>query len=260
MSSLPILEAIPAIKAGLSERDELVLEAPPGAGKTTQVPLSLLEEPWLGEQKILMLEPRRLAARAAAERMAQTLGEKVGQTVGYRVRLDTKVSAVTRIEVVTEGILARLLQEDPSLEGIGLLIFDEFHERSLDADLGLALAKQGRELFGDLRERPLKLLIMSATLDGEQVSQLLANDQGLAAPRVQSQGRMYSVDIRYGKAYKYAERIVDRVVQTVCDAIEDEPGSILVFLPGQGEIARANEQLRERLKSRHEIFITQALW
>jgi len=256
MSSLPILEAIPAIKAGLSERDELVLEAPPGAGKTTQVPLSLLEEPWLGEQKILMLEPRRLAARAAAERMAQTLGEKVGQTVGYRVRLDTKVSAVTRIEVVTEGILARLLQEDPSLEGIGLLIFDEFHERSLDADLGLALAKQGRELFGDLRERPLKLLIMSATLDGEQVSQLLANDQGLAAPRVQSQGRMYSVDIRYGKAYQYAERIVDRVVQTVCDAIEDEPGSILVFLPGQGEIARANEQLRERLKSRDEIVIT----
>lgn len=256
MSSLPILEAIPAIKAGLSQRHELVLEAPPGAGKTTQVPLSLLQEPWLGEQKILMLEPRRLAARAAAERMAHTLGEKVGQTVGYRVRLDTQVSAATRIEVVTEGILSRLLQQDPSLDGIGLLIFDEFHERSLEGDLGLALAKQGRELFGDLREQPLKLLIMSATLDGEQVSQLLVNDQGLAAPRVQSQGRMYPVDIRYGQAYQYGERIVDRVVQTVCDAIADESGSILVFLPGQGEIVRAHTQLRERLKEKDEIIIT----
>lgn len=256
MSSLPIFEVIPELKEGLSQRDELVLEAPPGAGKTTQIPLSLLNEPWLGSQKILMLEPRRLAARAAAERMAQTLGEAVGQTVGYRVRLDTKVTAATRIEVVTEGILSRMLQDDPSLEGIGLLIFDEFHERSLDGDLGLALAKQGRELFGDLREQPLKLLIMSATLDGDQISQLLANEQGVPAPRVQSQGRMFPVDIHYGKAYQYGERIVDRVVQTVCDVFAEETGSILVFLPGQGEISRAHQQLSERLQGVNNVVIT----
>ena len=148
----------------------MVLEAPPGAGKTTRVPLALLEAPWLDGQKILMLEPRRLAARAAAERLAAQLGERPGGLVGYRVRLESRVSERTRIEVVTEGILTRMLQQDPGLEGVGLLIFDEFHERSLDADLGLALALQGREL---LREGPaLKILLMSATLDGAASARL----------------------------------------------------------------------------------------
>ncbi len=255
MSSLPIFEVISEIKSALQTRDELVLEAPPGAGKTTQVPLSLLDESWLGEQKILMLEPRRLAARAAAERMAQTLGEKVGQTVGYRVRLDTKVSATTRIEVVTEGVLSRLLQDDPALESVGLLIFDEFHERSLDGDLGLALAKQGRELFGDLREQPLKLLLMSATLDGDQTANLLTNDDLEPAPIVRSQGRMFPVDIRYGQAFQYGQPIVDGVVQTVCDAIDEEQGSLLVFLPGRAEISRVDRQLRQRIGSRSDLII-----
>ncbi len=255
MSSLPIFEVISEIKSALQERNELVLEAPPGAGKTTQVPLSLLNEAWLGEQKILMLEPRRLAARAAAERMARTQGEKVGQTVGYRVRLDPKVSAATRIEVVTEGVLSRLLQDDPALESVGLLIFDEFHERSLDGDLGLALAKQGRELFGDLREQPLKLLLMSATLDGEQVANLLSNDLQQPAPIVRSQGRMFPVDIRYGQAFQYGQPIVDRVVQTVCEAVDEESGSLLVFLPGRAEISRVDRQLRQRFDGRSDLIV-----
>ncbi len=250
MSPLPILEVIAELKSVLRQRDELVLEAPPGAGKTTQVPLSLLDEDWLGGQKIVMLEPRRLAARAAAERMAQTLGERVGQTVGYRVRFDTKVSASTRIEVVTEGILSRMLQDDPSLEDIGLLIFDEFHERSLDADLGLALALQGRELFGDLREQPLKLMLMSATLDGERMSELL-NDAAV----VRSHGKMFPVAVNYGAPYEYGERIVPRLVQAVLQALEDETGSLLVFLPGQGEIRQAHQQLKERLESRSDILL-----
>ncbi len=249
-NSLPIQQVLPDLIAALDCGDEVVLEAPPGAGKTTCVPLELLNQPWLndeglhdeksGGQKILMLEPRRLAARAADERMAQMLGEKVGATVGYRVRLDSKVSAQTRIEVVTEGILTRMLQDDPSLEGIGLLIFDEFHERSLDGDLGLALTLQGRQLFGDLRESPLKILVMSATLDGANISQLLNN-----APVISSDGRMFPVQTIYGEAYKYGERIVDRVVTTVKRALAEQEGSLLVFLPGQGEIRRAHAQLSE---------------
>lgn len=239
---LPIMAVIPALQQALQARDEVVLEAPPGAGKTTQVPLSLLHEDWLHGQKILLLEPRRLAARAAAERMAQVLGEAVGDTVGYRVRLDSKVSPHTRIEVVTEGVLTRLLQEDPSLEGIGLLIFDEFHERSLDADLGLALTLQGRSLFGDLRAQPLKLLVMSATLDGQQVSEFLHD-----APVIRSEGRMFPVAIRYGAPYRYGERITDRVASAVRQALEEESGSILVFLPGQGEIQQVYRELQERI-------------
>lgn len=245
---LPIMDVIPALQVALQERDEVVLEAPPGAGKTTQVPLSLLQETWLQEQKILMLEPRRLAARAAAERMAQTLNEAVGETVGYRVRLDSKVGPNTRIEVVTEGILTRLLQDDPSLEGIGLLIFDEFHERSLDADLGLALTLQGRTLFGDLREQPLKLLIMSATLDGAQVSDFLHD-----APVIRSEGRMFPVAVCYGEPYRYGERITDRVVATVLQALAEEHGSVLVFLPGQAEIAQVHRQLQERLAAHEAV-------
>src|SRR5919199_4762385 len=171
---LPIESALPELKAALRERSAAVLQAPPGAGKTTRVPRALLGEPWLAGRKIVMLEPRRLAARAAAQYMARTLGEDVGGTVGYRVRLDTRVSARTRVEVVTEGVLTRLLQNDPTLEGVGLVIFDEFHERSLVADLGLALTLQSQGLVRD----DLRVLVMSATLDGAAVAALLGGPRG----------------------------------------------------------------------------------
>lgn len=248
MISLPIDEVLPALRLALAERHETVLEAPPGAGKTTRVPLALLNEPWLAGQKILMLEPRRLAARAAAERLASELGEKVGETVGYRIRLDSKVGPNTRIEVVTEGILTRRLQHDPSLEGVGLLIFDEFHERSLDADLALALSLNGRELFRD--EQPLKILLMSATLEGERLASILDD-----APILRSEGRMYPVAIRWGRPFVPGEFIEPRVVQTVLDAINDESGSLLVFLPGQAEIRRVNQQLADALGSRSDILL-----
>ena len=248
MISLPIDEVLPALRLALAERHETVLEAPPGAGKTTRVPLALLNEPWLAGQKILMLEPRRLAARAAAERLASELGEKVGETVGYRIRLDSKVGPNTRIEVVTEGILTRRLQHDPSLEGVGLLIFDEFSERSLDADLALALSLNGRELFRD--EQPLKILLMSATLEGERLASILAD-----APILRSEGRMYPVAMRWGRPFVPGEFIEPRVVQTVLDAINDESGSLLVFLPGQAEIRRVNQQLADALGSRSDILL-----
>ena len=248
MISLPIDEVLPALRLALAERHETVLEAPPGAGKTTRVPLALLNEPWLAGQKILMLEPRRLAARAAAERLASELGEKVGETVGYRIRLDSKVGPDTRIEVVTEGILTRRLQHDPALEGVGLLIFDEFHERSLDADLALALSLNGRELFRD--EQPLKILLMSATLEGERLSGILDD-----APILRSEGRMYPVAMRWGRPFVPGEFIEPRVVQTVLDAINDESGSLLVFLPGQAEIRRVNQQLADALGSRNDILL-----
>ncbi len=265
MPKLPIEDVLAEIKAALADNDQLVLQAPPGAGKTTLVPLALLNEPWLTNQKIIMLEPRRIAARAAAERMAQINGDKVGETIGYRVRMDSKVSAKTRIEVVTEGILNRMLQEDPSLDGIGLVIFDEFHERNLDGDLGLALALQGRELFGDLRgdspHSQLKLLIMSATLDGTQVSELLKDENKYPAPIVVSEGRSYPIDVRYGQAYKpqnqrFGDRITDRVAKTIIQALEEQSGSLLVFLPGQGEIREVQKLLGPELSSRHDTTIT----
>ncbi len=248
MKPLPIDDVLPALCAALRERHEAVLEAPPGAGKTTRVPLALLHEPWLGEQRILMLEPRRLAARAAAERLASELGEAVGETVGYRIRLDSKVGPRTRIEVVTEGILARRLQDDPALEGVGLVIFDEFHERSLDADLALALSLNGRALLRD--EPPLKILLMSATLEGERLSALLGD-----APVISSRGRMYPVEIRWGRPLQVGEWVEPKVVQTVLQALSDEPGSLLVFLPGQAEIRRVHEQLAEALAGRTEIML-----
>jgi ATP-dependent helicase HrpB len=240
MSSLPIDAALPALLHALQNRDEVVLQAPPGAGKTTRVPLALLNEPWLAGQTILILEPRRLAARAAAERLASELGEQVGETVGYRIRLDSRVGPRTRIEVVTEGILTRRLQDDPALEGVGLLIFDEYHERSLDADLALALSLNGRELLRD--EQPLKILLMSATLEGERLSSLL-ND----APIVTSEGRMYPVAIEWGRPFQAGEFIEPKVVQTCLQALDEQGGSLLVFLPGQAEIRRVHQQLAEAL-------------
>jgi ATP-dependent helicase HrpB len=244
-SGLPIDEALPALRAALQGHHAAVLQAPPGAGKSTVVPLALLEEPWARGRRLLVLEPRRLAARAIAARMAATLGESPGATVGYRMRLDTRVSAATRIEVVTEGVLTRLLQEDPALEGVAAVIFDEFHERSLQADLGLALALDARATLAP----ELRILIMSATLEVAPVARLLAD-----APVVASAGRAFPVDTRYGgsgppllagtgpQPQHTAEALVARLVRR---ALAEAEGDILVFLPGAREIRRMQALLRD---------------
>jgi ATP-dependent helicase HrpB len=232
---LPIDTALPALCEALSAHDAAVLVAPPGAGKTTRVPLVLADEPWAADRKILVLEPRRLAARAAAARMAATIGGKVGDTVGLRVRFGSQVSARTRIEVVTEGIFTRMILDDPALTGVAAILFDEFHERSLDADLGLALARDAQQ---GLRN-DLKLLVMSATLDGARVAHLLGE-----APVVESQGRSFPVETQYVGRDPRAP-IERQVAAAVGRALRAETGSLLVFLPGAGEIRRTESALSD---------------
>ena len=236
---LPIDDALPALRAALAARGMVVLQAPPGAGKTTRVPLDMLAA-GLVQGRIVMLEPRRLAARGAAERMAEMLGQAVGQTVGYRIRGEAKVSPATRIEVVTEGILTRMIQSDPGLTGIGALIFDEFHERSLNGDLGLALAL---EIRGALRD-DLVLVVMSATLDAGPVAALMGD-----APVVTSAGRAFEVETRWlGRSIDASMRYEAAVAGLVCQAVQECPdGGILVFLPGEGEIRRVEALLSGRL-------------
>jgi len=244
LPDLPIREVLTELGAALNDRGVTVLVAPPGAGKTTVVPLSLLSAPWLEERKILVLEPRRLATRAAARRMADLLGEAdVGGTVGYRIRLETRVSARTRIEVVTEGILTRMLQSDPALESVGAVLFDEFHERSLHADLGLALTLQSRSLLRD----DLRILVMSATLDADPVAKLLGGD-GAPAPIVRSEGRVHPVDTRF-RGRPVDGWIEPAVAATVLQALNEESGDVLVFLPGAGEIRRTAGRLEGEIPS-----------
>ncbi|HKZ73308.1 MAG TPA: ATP-dependent helicase HrpB, partial [Steroidobacteraceae bacterium] len=253
-SGLPIDAALPDLRAALRGRPSAVLHAPPGAGKSTVVPLVLLEEPWAAGKRLIVLEPRRLATRAIAQRMAATLGERVGETVGYRMRLDTRVSRATRIEVVTEGVLTRMLQEDAALEGVACVVFDEFHERSLQADLGLALTLDARANLSP----ELRVLVMSATLDGAAVARLLGDAQVVSAS-----GRMHPVEVRYVGAgppllpiapgaprmrgprdLETPERAVARTIQR---ALREAEGDVLVFLPGAGEIRRVQQLLGEAI-------------
>jgi ATP-dependent helicase HrpB len=238
--NLPVCDVLDQLKEALGQRNEAVLLAPPGAGKTTLVPLVMSSEDWLQGQKIIVLEPRRVAARAAAARMAQILNESVGETVGYRIRLDSCISEKTRIEVVTEGILTRMLQRDPGLDGVGLVIFDEFHERNLDSDLCLALCLLGRQEYRE--SAPLKLLAMSASMDGERVASILEE-----APVITSQGRQYPVEVVYGKPYQLRDSIIEPVVTAVLKALGEHEGSLLVFLPGQREIAKVARELSAAL-------------
>lgn len=234
--SLPIDTILPELRATLARTSSLVLQAPPGSGKTTRVPLALLDAGFLGGKRIVMLEPRRLAARSAARFMATLLGEEVGRTVGYRTRLDSKVGRETRIEVVTEGILTRLLQDDPALENYGAVIFDEFHERSLQADLGLALTRECQQL---LRE-DLRLVVMSATLDAAALARVLGG-----APVLSCGGRMFPVEVRYRAPGRVP--LQEHLAATVRDVVRSEAGSVLVFLPGEGEIRRLHEALQDTL-------------
>src|SRR5690348_16099920 len=231
-NAFPIAPLLPAIRDSLRANPRLVLEAPPGAGKTTQVPPALLDEPWLAGGSIVMLEPRRIAARAAAEFMAAQRSESVGQTVGYRIRFESRVSAATRIIVVTEGILTRMLQDDPALAGVGAIIFDEFHERHLTGDLGAALAL---DVQGSLRP-DLRLVVMSATLEGTRVA------EWFSAPILRSEGRTFPVQVEYPAARR-EETMESRVRRAVQQALEETDGDVLVFLPGRREIARTQRML-----------------
>ena len=234
MSTLyPVLEILPALKEQLSEKNIVILQAPPGAGKSTVLPLELLNEPWLDGKKMIMLEPRRLAARSVANRMATLNNENVGETIGYRIRFETKVTSRTRIEVVTEGILTRMIQNDNTLEGVGLIIFDEFHERSLQADLALALSLQLQKILRD----DLRILIMSATLDGALLSSLLGN-----APVISTSGKQFPVKHHYYN-FDPEARIHVRMARAIRKALTENTGDILAFLPGAGEISRTQTLL-----------------
>jgi ATP-dependent helicase HrpB len=235
---LPIDVVLDELAHTLAGHNAAVLVAPPGAGKTTRVPLALLDAPWLRAKKIIMLEPRRIAARASAERMAKTLGERAGETVGYRVRFGSKVSRETRIEVVTEGIFARQILDDPELTGVAAVLFDEFHERSLDADLGLALARDAQT---GLRE-DLRILVMSATLDGARVAKLLGD-----APVIASEGRAFPVETRY-LGRKPDAPLERQMADAIASALRADPGSVLAFLPGAAEIRRTQNFLSERVR------------
>ncbi len=243
LPELPVSDVLTDISEALRKSRRAVLSAPPGAGKTTLVPLFLLKQTWLDRGKIILLEPRRLAARAAASRMAALLGESVGETVGYRMRLDNKVSARTRIEVVTEGVFARMVLDDPELSGVSAVIFDEFHERSLDGDFGLALALDVQDGLRD----DLRILVMSATLDVDRISALLDE-----APVVKSLGRSFPIDIRHEHGSE-RERVEDRVTSAIVEAYRTESGSILAFLPGQAEIIRTAERLAGRFGSDTDV-------
>ena len=234
---LPIDAVLDDLARTLQRRHAAVLVAPPGAGKTTRVPLALLDEPWAKGKKIIVLEPRRIAARASAERMAKTLGERAGDTVGYRVRFGSKVSRATRIEVVTEGIFSRQILDDPELNGVAAVLFDEFHERSLDADLGLALARDAQT---GLRE-DLRILVMSATLDGARIAKLLDD-----APVVASEGRAFPVETRY-LGRKVDAPLERQMADAIATALRADPGSVLAFLPGAAEIRRTQNFLEERI-------------
>lgn len=232
----PVSDVLEAIGNALESGISAVLSAPPGAGKTTIVPLHLLDAPWRKDGKIILLEPRRLAARAAANRMASLLGEKTGETVGYRMRLDSRISARTRIEVVTEGVFARMILDDPELAGVAGVIFDEFHERSLDADFGLALALDVQRALRD----DLRILVMSATLDTARIAELMGG-----VPIVESLGRAFPIDIRY-QDRDSAQPIEDVMAKVIAEAYRSESGSVLAFLPGQREITRTVERLEGR--------------
>ncbi|QTN18885.1 ATP-dependent helicase HrpB [Brevundimonas sp. AJA228-03] len=240
---LPIHAVLDDLKAALAARPAVVLAAPPGAGKTTVVPLALLDVPWRGDGRLLVLEPRRLAARAAAERMAATLGQATGEVVGYRTRLQSRIGPRTRIEVITEGVFTRMILDDPGLDGVACVIFDEFHERSLDADLGLALVRDSQGVLRD----DLKILVMSATLDIAGISRLLAGADGMPAPVIEAEGRVFPVETLY-LGRNPVERIEDATARACLTALGDQSGSVLAFLPGQGEIHRTAQRIAERLR------------
>jgi len=242
--NLPIYDVIGDIRSALLTSNRLILQAPPGAGKTTSVPLALLDEPWLEGKQIIMLEPRRIAARSAAERMAHLLGEKVGMRIGYQIRAEKKLSSDTKILVVTEGILTRMLQSDPSLESVALIIFDEFHERHLHSDLSLAFALQSQEF---LRE-DLKIMVMSATLDTDALQRLLNHP-----PLITSVGRSFPIAIEHlppNTPTIEPKKIVAALMDLIQTIIHSDEGSILVFLPGSREIKALEGMLKAYYKER----------
>ncbi len=234
---LPITEVIPEVKKYLAEQNTLIVNAPPGAGKSTLLPLALMDEAWLGGKKIIMLEPRRLATKAVATRMADLLGEQIAQRVGYRIRFENRTSEQTQIEVVTEGILTRMIHSDNSLEGVGMVIFDEFHERSIHADVAMALCREAQQVL-----RPdLRIMVMSATLDMPQLTKLLNS------PMVQSQGKQYPVDIVYtGETDEFL--LPEMTARTILKAVREKEGDVLAFFPGQGEIKKCEELLKKELR------------